>query len=65
MTHINDRIKTVFELMHRADSVCSACKHEEGSLPLSPFQKIQNKSIEELEEAIAACRKAMNGDDDG
>lgn len=57
--HMNDRIKTVFELMQRAEAACSACKHEEGSMPLSPFQKIQNKSIEELEEAIAECREAM------
>lgn len=57
--HMKDRIATVFELMQRAEAACSTCKHEEGSLPLSPLQKIQNKSIEELEAAIAECREAM------
>jgi len=57
--HMKDRIGTVFKLIQRAGETCSTCKHEEGSLPLSPFQNLQNKSIEALEEAIAECRSAM------
>lgn len=57
--HMKDRIATVFELIQRASETCGACEHEEGSMPLSPFQKIQNASIENLREAIDECRSAM------
>ena len=57
--HMKDRIDTVIELLQRAGDTCSTCEHEEGSMPLSPFQKMQNESIENLREAIDKCRSAM------
>tara|TARA_R110002167_G_scaffold262044_1_gene468738 strand:+ start:267 stop:515 length:249 start_codon:yes stop_codon:yes gene_type:complete len=59
LMHMKDRIATVFELIQRASETCGTCEHEEGSMPLSPFQKIQNASIENLREAIDECRSAM------
>ena len=57
--HMKDRIATVFELIQRAGETCGTCEHLEGSMPLSPFQLMQNASIDNLREAIDDCRSAM------